>query len=165
MGIARAQTPLLSDQLAGPVYFVSHGRNEFPAPIVVLQGEGVSLNLMGSTAINKAGTVSISFDAIPDVPIVRLEIYLPQGPRSVLSANTNLCAYSTPTVLKHSFYQRAPRWPVLPVSRVRENVPMSLLMPVEFEAQNGVLIHRDTKISVTGCSTRKAHVRRHLPSR
>jgi hypothetical protein len=38
VGIARTTTPLLPVQLEGPVYFVSHGGEEFPQLIVVLQG-------------------------------------------------------------------------------------------------------------------------------
>jgi DNA-binding beta-propeller fold protein YncE len=89
-GIAKASTPTLPDTLTGPVYFVSHGGEEFPNLIVVLQGDGVRVNLVGSTFISK-GVTSSTFETVPDVPVDTFELYLPQGPYSALTANGNLC--------------------------------------------------------------------------
>ncbi len=91
VGIARASTPILPVGLTGPVYFVSHGGEEFPNLIVVLQGYGVRVDLIGSTFISKAGITSSTFRNVPDVPISSFELYLPQGPNSALAANGNLC--------------------------------------------------------------------------
>ena len=55
MGIVRATTPFLPVGLEGPVYFVSHGGEAFPSLIVVLQGDGVRVDLTGSTLISKGG--------------------------------------------------------------------------------------------------------------
>jgi hypothetical protein len=78
-------------QLTGPVYFVSHGGEAFPNLIVVLQGYGVRVDLVGSTFISKTGITSSTFQNVPDVPVASFELYLPQGPNSALAANSNLC--------------------------------------------------------------------------
>jgi hypothetical protein len=91
VGIARATTPILPVQLTGPAYFVSHGGEAFPNLIVVLQGYGVRVDLIGDTFINKAGITSSTFNQVPDVPVSTFELYLPQGRDSALAANGNLC--------------------------------------------------------------------------
>ncbi len=90
VGVAKASTPVLSHELSGPVYFVSHGGEEFPSLIVVLQGEGVRVDLVGSTFIGN-GITSSTFKTVPDVPIYSFELYLPAGRYSALAANGNLC--------------------------------------------------------------------------
>ena len=79
VGIVRATTPLLPVGLSGPVYFVSHGGEAFPSLIVVLQGDGVRVDLTGTTFISKAGITSSTFKTVPDVPVGTFELYLPQG--------------------------------------------------------------------------------------
>jgi hypothetical protein len=91
VGVARASTPVLAHELSGPVYFVSHGGEAFPSLIVVLQGEGVRVDLVGSTFISKAGITSSTFKTVPDVPIRSFELYLPAGRYSALAANADLC--------------------------------------------------------------------------
>jgi hypothetical protein len=100
VGIARATTPILPVQLTGPAYFVSHGGEAFPNLIVILQGYGVRVDLIGDTFINKAGVTSSTFNQVPDVPVKTFELYLPQGPDSALAANGNLCnsALKMPTI-------------------------------------------------------------------
>jgi hypothetical protein len=92
IGIAKANTPVLPVELTGPVYFVSHGGEAFPDLVVVLQGYGVTVNLVGTTFISKAGITSTTFKEVPDVPVGSFELKLPQGPNSALAANGNLCA-------------------------------------------------------------------------
>jgi hypothetical protein len=91
VGTARASTPVLTHELSGPVYFVSHGGEAFPSLIVVLQGEGVRVDLVGATFISKAGITSSTFKTVPDVPIRSFELYLPAGRYSALAANADLC--------------------------------------------------------------------------
>jgi hypothetical protein len=91
VGIARASTPLLPVGLEGPAYFVSHGGEAFPSLIVVLQGDGVRVDLVGTTFISKAGITSSTFKSVPDVPVNTFELYLPEGEFSALAANGNLC--------------------------------------------------------------------------
>ncbi len=91
IGVARTSTPILPVELTGPVYFVSHGGEAFPSLVVVLQGDGVRVDLTASTFINKAGITSSTFKTIPDVPVNTFELYLPEGKYSALAANGNLC--------------------------------------------------------------------------
>jgi hypothetical protein len=91
VGVARAVSPVLPVPLSGPAYFVSHGGEEFPNLIVVLQGYGVRLDLVGDTFINKNGITSSTFSNVPDVQVDSFELYLPEGPDSALAANGNLC--------------------------------------------------------------------------
>lgn len=126
VGIVKASTPLLPVGLSGPVYFVGHGGEAFPSLVMVLQGDGVRVDLTGATYINKAGITSSTFEAIPDVPVHTFELYLPQGRYSALAANGNLC-------------REARR----------------LVMPTEFVAQNGAVFKQSTKIAVNGCKADK----------
>jgi hypothetical protein len=90
VGIARAKSPVLPVTLTGPAYLVSHGGAAFPDLVIVLQGDGVRVDLTGNTDIKK-GITSSTFASVPDVPINSFELYLPQGKFSVLAANGNLC--------------------------------------------------------------------------
>jgi hypothetical protein len=94
IGIVKASTPALPVQLTGPVYFVSHGGEAFPSLVIVLQGDGVRVDLTAATFISKAGITSSTFKTIPDVPVNSFELYLPQGPDSALAANGDLCTGS-----------------------------------------------------------------------
>jgi hypothetical protein len=91
VGIAKALTPILPVPLTGPAIFVSHGGEAFPSLIVVLQGYGVTVDLVGTTFISKAGITSNTFKTVPDVPASYFELYLPQGKDSALAATGNLC--------------------------------------------------------------------------
>jgi hypothetical protein len=129
VGVVRATTPVLPTPLSGPVYFVSHGGEAFPSLVIVLQGDGVRVDLTGSTFISK-GITSSTFKTVPDVPVGTFELYLPQGRFSALAAPEGLCK-----------------------SKGR------LKMPTELVAQNGLVTRQTTKITVTGCGkpkTRKA---------
>ncbi|HEY2766966.1 MAG TPA: hypothetical protein VGI76_01840 [Solirubrobacteraceae bacterium] len=91
IGTAKAITPVIPEPLTGPVFFVSHGGQAFPDLVVVLQGYGVTVDLVGNTHISKTGITSTSFEQVPDVPVGSFELNLPQGPYSALAANGNLC--------------------------------------------------------------------------
>jgi hypothetical protein len=91
VGHAKAITPLIPVPLEGPAYFVSHGGEAFPSLIVVLQGYGVTLDLVGTTFISKAGITSSTFKTVPDAPVGSFELTLPEGKFSALAANGNLC--------------------------------------------------------------------------
>lgn len=125
VGTAAAVTPVLPDRLSGPAYFVSHGGAKFPELVVVLSGDGVTVDLHGETFINeKTNVTSSTFRAVPDVPVGTFELTLPQGPNSALAAVGNLCS-------------------------------KKLKMPTSFVAANGKAIHRTTVISTTGCPKHK----------
>jgi hypothetical protein len=125
VGHATATTPELPVPLEGPAYFVSHGGESFPSLIIVLQGYGVTVHLVGSTFINeKTGVTSSTFKTVPDAPVGSFELTLPTGPYSALGANKDLCK-------------------------------TKLAMPTEFVGQNGALIQTTTKIAVTDCPKAK----------
>jgi hypothetical protein len=128
VGLARASTPVLPTKLTGPVYFVSHGGQAFPSLVIVLQGEGVRVDLTGSTFISKTGITSSTFESVPDVPVNSFELYLPQGTSSALAANASLCKLAA----------------------------AKLIMPTEFVAQDGAIIKQKTKIKIVGCGSAKA---------
>ncbi len=83
-------TPLLPVPVTGPAYFVSHGNEAFPSLTMVLQGYGITIDLVGSTFIKK-GITSSTFKATPDVPFNTFTLTLPEGKYSALAANNNLC--------------------------------------------------------------------------
>jgi hypothetical protein len=100
VGAGTVVTPLLKSPLSGPAYLVSHGGRGFPDLEIVLQSEAVTITLDGSTQIAK-GTTSNAFKALPDTPISRFQLVLPDGPNALLGANANLCTakLSMPTAL------------------------------------------------------------------
>jgi hypothetical protein len=145
VGRASAVTPVLPVPLVGPAYFVSHGGEAFPSLEVILQGDGVTINLVGTTFISKAGITSSTFKQVPDVPISSFELNLPTGPYSALTAN-------------------------LPASAKYSLCGQKLTMPTAFTGQNGAVIHQSTPVTVTGCpktkkATKKPKKKAHKSSR
>lgn len=130
IGHATVRTPLLPVPLTGPAIFVSHGGEAFPSLVIVLQGYGVTVDLVGTTFISKSGITSTTFKTVPDTPFSSFELTLPQGKFSALASNL-------PDKAKGSFCGQ------------------SLKMPTEMIAQNGMAIHQQTPVSVTGCGKPK----------
>lgn len=131
VGYAKVHTPVLPVPLAGPVYFVSNGGEAFPNLIMVLQGDNVTVQLVGDTFISKKGVTTSTFKSVPDVPFSIFELTLGQGPYSALAANL-------PTGASGSFCGR------------------KLEMPTEFVAQNGAVFKQSTRVAATGCAKKKA---------
>ncbi len=129
IGTATATTPVIAAPATGPAYLVSHGGAAFPDVVVVLQAEGVTLNLVGSIDI-KHGVTSSTFNSVPDVPISSFELKLPEGPHSGLAA-------------------------VLPAKAKGNLCGTSLTMPTTLTGQNGAVVKQSTKIAVTGCAKTK----------
>ena len=128
VGHATVNTPVLPVPLTGPAYFVSHGGEAFPALTIVLQGYGVTVDLVGSTLI-RGGITTTTFAAVPDVPFQSFELNLPQGQYAALGAN-------------------------LPESAKGSFCGQKLVMPTQFIAQDGSEINQNTQISIQGCSTK-----------
>jgi hypothetical protein len=129
IGTATAHTPVLANPVAGPAYLVSHGGAAFPDLVVILQGEGITLDLVGSIDIKK-GVTSSAFNSVPDAPISSFELKLPEGPHSGLAA-------------------------VLPAKAKGSLCGTSLTMPTTITGQNGAQVRQSTKIAVTGCAKAK----------
>jgi hypothetical protein len=88
-GFARARTPLLDDELAGPVYLVASD-HELPDLLVDLKGQ-VEVRLHGVISATKARIKNV-FSALPDVPVSRFELTMKGGKRGLLVNSRNLCA-------------------------------------------------------------------------
>jgi hypothetical protein len=121
IGHVTVKTPILPGLLTGPAIFVSHGGEAFPTLTMVLQGDGVTIDLVGNTFISKAGVTSTTFKTVPDSPFETFELVLPQGPFSALAANGNLCT-------------------------------QQLVIPNEWNAQDGTPLKQDSVVNVTGCA-------------
>jgi hypothetical protein len=91
VGRVTAHTPLLPVPVTGPAYFVSYGNEAFPALVMVLQGDGVTVDLESATFIDKHGITTGTLREVPDVPVSSFELSLPAGPHSAFTANRNLC--------------------------------------------------------------------------
>jgi len=135
IGMATARTPMLMSSLVGPAYLVSHGGAAFPDLVIVLQGEGITLDLLGSIDIKK-GVTSSAFNAVPDAPISSFELSLPEGPHSALAA-------------------------VVPAKKKGNLCGTSLTMPTTLTGQNGAVVKQSTRISVTGCPKAKKKAKHH----
>jgi NHL repeat len=166
VGHARAITPILPVPVEGPAYFVSHGGEAFPSLIIVLQGYGVTIDLVGTTFISKAGITSSTFKAVPDVPVSTFELTLPQGRFSALTTNTNICKRTKTVKVRRRITKRVHGHVVHLTRTVTEKVAPPLAMPTAFTAQNGAVLKQTTKIAVTGCpKAKKAHKGSHRHGR
>jgi hypothetical protein len=130
VGTASVLTPVLRQPLTGPVYVVSHGRTELPEIALVLQGEGVVIDVIGHTSV-KGGITSSAFRSLPDVPFSELDLMLEAGPHSLLGANLPATAHSS-------------------------LCGQRLEMPTEITGQNGAVLKQTTAIAVSGCPGRTA---------
>jgi hypothetical protein len=136
IGHAIVHTQVLPDPLEGPVYFVSSGSAKFPEAVLVLKGDGVTLEEHGETFINsKTGVTSATFNNVPDAPFETVEVDIPTGPNSEFGTNIppqdhyNLCG-------------------------------QHLIMPTLFKAQNGLQTTQNTSITVTGCPKAKTRAQK-----
>jgi hypothetical protein len=87
-GYARAQTPLLDDELSGPVYLTSSD-HELPDLLVDLHGQ-VNVRLRGVISSVK-GRIKNVFYPVPDVPVSKFTLTMQGGKRGLLVNSRSLC--------------------------------------------------------------------------
>jgi len=88
-GYARAQTPLLDEELAGPVYLTS-SNHELPDLLADLRGHG-DVRLRGVISAAKARIKNV-FYPVPDVPVSKFVLTMKGGKRGLLVNSRDLCA-------------------------------------------------------------------------
>lgn len=137
VGSAVASTPILTGGLSGPAYFVSHGGAKFPELIVVLRGED-------GVTVDLHGETFISKTGV-----------------------TSSTFATVPDVPVGSFELNLPQGPYSALAANGNLCKGKLVMPTEFVAQNGAVIHQSTKVAVTGCPKAKkaTHKKRHANRR
>ncbi len=150
IGYATVHTPLIPVPLQGPAIFVSHGGEAFPSLTLVLQGYGITIDLVGTTDI-KNGVTSTTFKTVPDQPFSSFELTLPEGPYSALTTTGSLCSLTKTVTVKRKVTVRVHGRRKAITRSVKQAAPATLQMPTEFVAQNGAEIDQDTPIAVTGC--------------
>jgi hypothetical protein len=129
IGHAVVRTQVLPAPLEGPVYFVSYGSAKFPEAVLVLKGDGVTVEEHGETFINsKTGVTSATFNNVPDDPFESVEVNIPTGPNSEFGTN-------------------------IPPKDHYDLCGQKLVMPTFFKAQNGLQTSQNTPITITGCPT------------
>ncbi len=131
IGHATVRTQVLPVPLEGPVYFVSYGGAKFPDAVMVLSGDNVNITLTGETFINnKTGVTSATFPNTPDVPFESIEVDIPTGEYSEFGSNLPKGSY--------------------------DFCGQKLKMPTLFKASNGLEIHEETPVAITGCAPTRA---------
>jgi hypothetical protein len=103
----------------------------FPNLVLVLQGQGVRIDLTGRLFVSEKNITSVTFRSIPDVPIHRLDLILPEGKTSILAASANLCTKK----------------------------PLKITTAIT--AQNGAKVKPGVTVGVSGCKKPKKPRRRH----
>jgi hypothetical protein len=160
VGTATAHTPVLPVPLTGPAYLVSHGSAAFPDLDLILQGDGVTIVLTGSTDIKKGITFS-RFDTTPDAPFSSFELNLPEGKFSALAANGNLCKPTKTVTVKKRVAVRRHGRVVHVLKSVKQQAATTLAMPTTITGQNGAVVTQTTRVAVTGCPKAKKLVKKH----
>jgi hypothetical protein len=87
-GHAMAKSPLLGEQLRGPVYLVP-SNHILPDLLVVLRGQ-VEIHLRGAVK-TVHGRLRNVFDRVPDVPVSKFVLTMRGGKRGLLTTTRDLC--------------------------------------------------------------------------
>jgi hypothetical protein len=90
-GFARAESPLLDKELAGPVYLVSSS-HVLPDLLADLRGQ-VEIQLHGVIKSVKGGRIRTTFSPIPDVPVSKFTLTMQGGKKGLIQNSRNLCAH------------------------------------------------------------------------
>jgi hypothetical protein len=87
-GFASAESPLLDEKLAGPVYMVSSD-NELPDLLADLKGQ-VNVRLRG-VIDSKKRRMRTTFSTVPDVPVSKFVLRMKGGKQGLLVNSRDLC--------------------------------------------------------------------------
>jgi hypothetical protein len=90
-GYARAESPLLDKELAGPVYLVS-SNHVLPDLLADLRGQ-VEIQLHGVIKSVKHGRIRTTFSPIPDVPVKKFTLTMQGGKKGLIQNSRNLCTH------------------------------------------------------------------------
>jgi hypothetical protein len=90
-GYARAESPLLDHELAGPVYLLS-SNHTLPDLLANLEGQ-VDVQLHGVIKSVKGGRIRTTFSPIPDVPVSKFVLTMQGGKKGLLQNSRNLCTH------------------------------------------------------------------------
>jgi hypothetical protein len=129
IGHSAMTTPVLSAPLKGSLYIVSRGGSSPPVIAAMLSSGGIDVSLEGVLRLSNNGVTTVTFPALPDVPISSVKLSLPRGPGSALGTVHSLC------------------------SGVRPNISYRLT------AQNGARQTRTIGVTVKGCPRGRRAVR------
>jgi len=102
VGSAKAVTPILGEPLKGPVHVAKNVRvsstgqtiRTLPILVIPLRGDGVRLNLRGTTAVSRSGRLVTTFATVPDAPVSRFDLRIKGGKRGILVASHSVCKRS-----------------------------------------------------------------------
>jgi hypothetical protein len=89
-GKATAETPLLSEPLAGPV-FLRSSEHQLPDVVAALHNGEIDVVLVGRVDSVK-GRLRNTFEATPDAPVKRVVVSLMGGKKGLFENSTDLCA-------------------------------------------------------------------------
>jgi hypothetical protein len=95
-GYARAQTPLLDDELSGPVYLTSSS-HELPDLLADLHGQ-VNVRLRGVISATHARIKTV-FSQVPDVPVSKFVLTMKGGKKGLLVNSRDLCVHPNYSLL------------------------------------------------------------------
>ncbi len=90
-GNAVAESPLLDDPLAGPVYLVSSD-HVLPDLLADLRGQ-VEIQLHGVIKSVKHGRIRTTFSPVPDVPVKKFTLTMQGGKKGLIQNSRNLCTH------------------------------------------------------------------------
>ncbi len=92
IGRATVSSPAVPTSLSGSVYLVAHSGSALPSLAMVLEGDGLEVELEGALSLSRKSAPIVTFKGLPDVRISSLAVTLPRGSQSILGAVTSTCA-------------------------------------------------------------------------
>jgi hypothetical protein len=89
-GRARAVTPLLDEELSGPV-FLRSSSHKLPDLVAALHSGKININLDGRIDSTSNGGIRTTFEDVPDAPVTKFTLEMFGGKKGLLINSTNLC--------------------------------------------------------------------------